>query len=148
MARLPRYGHSGQPQHVIQCGNNCSPIFCAPEDYRIFLEFLQDGCSRYDCAIHAYVLMTNHVHLPVTPRTADGISRLMQSVGRRYVQYFDFTCQRTGTLWEGRYKAVPIGSGGYVMTCYRYIESNPVHAAMVTHPAATDRIWRVFVHLP
>ncbi|NKF24499.1 transposase [Solimonas marina] len=134
MARLPRYGVPGQPQHVIQRGNNRSPIFCAPEDYRFFLECLQEGCHRYDCAIHAYVLMTNHVHLLVTPKTADGISRLMQSVGRRYVQYFNFTYQRTGTLWEGRYKAVPIDSEAYVMTCYRYIENNPVRAAMVTQP--------------
>lgn len=133
MARLPRFGVPGQPQHVIQRGNNRSPIFCAAQDYRFFLECIQEGCDRYDCAVHAYVLMTNHVHLLVTPKGAEGISRLMQSVGRRYVQYFNFTYQRTGTLWEGRYKSVPIDSEIYLMTCYRYIERNPVRAAMVTH---------------
>lgn len=134
MARLPRYGLPGQPQHVIQRGNNRSPIFVAPEDYLFFLERLSEGCDRYACSVHAYVLMTNHVHLLVTPKTADGISKLMQSVGRRYVQYFNFTYQRSGTLWEGRYKSVPIEGEAYVMTCYRYIETNPVRAAMATHP--------------
>lgn len=134
MARLPRYGLPGQPQHVIQRGNNRSPIFFAQEDYAFFLKCLLEGCERCSCAIHAYVLMTNHVHLLVTPAAADGISRLMQSVGRRYVQYVNFYYQRTGTLWEGRYKAVPMDSERYLMTCYRYIEMNPVRAGMVTHP--------------
>lgn len=144
MARLPRYGLPGQPQHVIQRGNNRSPIFFAPEDYEFFLECLRDGCIQYSCSIHAYVLMTNHVHLLVSPKTAEGISRLMQSVGRRYVQYINFTYRRSGTLWEGRYKAVPIDSEGYVMTCYRYIESNPVRAAMVTHPSGYR--WSSYAH--
>jgi putative transposase len=134
MARLPRYGLPGQPQHVIQRGNNRSPIFFAAEDYAFFIECLRDGCDRHACAIHAYVLMTNHVHLLVTPKAADGIAKLMQSVGRRYVQYVNFTYQRSGTLWEGRYKAVPMDSDGYVMSCYRYIEMNPVRAGMVTPP--------------
>ena len=134
MARLSRYGLPGQPQHVIQRGNNRSPIFFALEDYEFFLECLHEGSIKYACSIHAYVLMTNHVHLLVTPKSADGISKLMQSVGRRYVQYVNFTYRRSGTLWEGRYKAVPMDSDGYVMACYRYIEDNPVRAAMVTHP--------------
>lgn len=134
MARLPRYGLPGQPQHVIQRGNNRGPIFFAQEDYSFFLECLQDAGERCACAIHAYVLMTNHVHLLVTPDAADGISKLMQMVGRRYVQYVNFTYQRTGTLWEGRYKAVPMDSEQYLFTCYRYIETNPVRAGMVTHP--------------
>lgn len=134
MARLPRYGLPGQPQHVIQRGNNRCPIFFAPEDYDFFLLCLREASARHSCAIHAYVLMTNHVHLLVTPVNADGISRLMQSVGRRYVQYVNFTRHRSGTLWEGRYKAVPMDSEAYVMTCYRYIEMNPVRAGMVTHP--------------
>lgn len=144
MARLSRYGLPGQPQHVIQRGNNRSPIFFAPEDYAFFLECLLDGCTRYSCSIHAYVLMTNHVHLLVTPKDADGISKLMQSVGRRYVQYVNFTYGRSGTLWEGRYKAVPIDSEAYVMTCYRYIETNPVRAAMVSHPGGYR--WSSYPH--
>ena len=144
MARLPRYALAGQPQHVIQRGNNRSPIFFAAEDYKFYLECLRDGCDRYDCAVHAYVLMTNHVHLLVTPKAADGISRLMQSVGRRYVQYVNFTYRRTGTLWEGRYKAVPMDSESYVMACYRYIELNPVRAAMVVHPDGYR--WSSYAH--
>ncbi|MGH8455958.1 MAG: transposase [Stenotrophobium sp.] len=134
MARLPRYGLPSQPQHVIQRGNNRGPIFFASEDYGFFLKCLREGCESHSCAIHAYVLMTNHVHLLVTPEAADGISKLMQSVGRRYVQYVNYTYQRSGTLWEGRYKAVPMDSESYLMTCYRYIEMNPVRAGMVTHP--------------
>lgn len=135
MARLPRYGVSGQPQHIIQRGNNRSPIFFAHQDYEFFLECLKDGCERYGCAVHAYVLMTNHVHLLATPESGDGISKLMQSIGRRYVQHINFRRRRTGTLWEGRYKAVPLDSEQYLMICYRYIELNPVRAGMVEKPA-------------
>ncbi len=144
MARLPRYGLAGRPQHIIQRGNNRSPIFFAPEDYAFFLECLKEGCQRYGCAVHAYVLMTNHVHLLVTPQTSDGISRLMQSLGRRYVQYINYTQQRTGTLWAGRYKAVPLDSETYLMICHRYIELNPVRAAMVTRPG--DYRWSSYAH--
>lgn len=86
-------------------------------------------------AIHAYVLMTNHVHLLATPEFEESLSKTMQSVGRRYVQYFNHTYQRTGTLWEGRYKSTLIQSERYLLTCMRYIELNPVRAAMVEHPA-------------
>ncbi len=102
MARLPRFFVPGQPLHAIQRGNNREAIFAAPEDYRHFPEFLDDGVKRYACAVHAYVLMTNHLHLLVTPARADSVSKLFQSVGRRYVQYFNFTYNRSGTLWKGR----------------------------------------------
>lgn len=144
MARLPRYGLAGQPQHVIQRGNNRSPIFFAPEDYDFFLECLKEGCRCYGCVVHAYVLMTNHVHLLVTPQTSDGVSKLMQSLGRRYVQHINYTRQRTGTLWEGRYKAVPLDSEQYLMICQRYIELNPVRAAMVIRPG--DYKWSSYAH--
>lgn len=134
MARLPRYNLPGQPQHVILRGNNRGIIFAADEDYRLFLDCLRDAASRYGCATHAYVLMTNHVHFLMTPDREGGISKTLQSVGRRYVQYFNYTYGRTGTLWEGRYKATLIDSEGYLLTCYRYIELNPVRAAMVAHP--------------
>jgi putative transposase len=87
MARLPRYVVPGQPQHVIQRGNNREVIFCADEDYRFYLETLRDGCKKHRVDIHAYVLMTNHVHLLLTPWKEDGISKLLQFVGRYYVQY-------------------------------------------------------------
>lgn len=134
MPRLPRYVLPGQPQHVIQRGNNRSPIFIADEDYGCFRHYLQEACSRHDCHIHAYVFMTNHIHLLLTPNAEDSIAKTMQSVGRRYVQYFNTSYQRTGTLWEGRYKATLIDSENYLFICSRYIELNPVRANMVSHP--------------
>ena len=136
MARLPRFVITGQPQHVIQRGNNRQDIFRADEDYRFYLEKLSDATKKHRCDIHAYVLMTNHVHLLVTPHTEDGIGKMMQMLGRYYVQYFNHCYKRTGTLWEGRYKAALIDSEQYLLTCMRYIELNPVRAQnMVNHPA-------------
>ena len=110
MARLPRYFVEGQPQHIIQRANNREPIFASDEDYLFYLNCLQDAAEQYGCALHAYVLMTNHVHLLVTPETEQSILKALQSIGRRYVQYFNYTYERTGTLWEGRYKATLIDS--------------------------------------
>jgi len=135
MSRQPRFVLPGQPQHVIQRGNNREVIFVSDDDYGFYLEKLGDACVRFDCELHAYVLMTNHVHLLITPRREDGISKVMQSVGRYYVQYFNHQYKRTGTLWEGRYKATLLDSEAYLLTCYRYIELNPVRAGMVDHPA-------------
>ena len=134
MARLPRYFVSGCPQHVIQRGNNRSPLFFADVDYKVFLGMLLNAAQRHACAVHAYVLMTNHVHLLVTPDQPTGLPKTMQSLGRRYVQYVNTTYQRTGTLWEGRYRATLVDSERYLLTCYRYIELNPVRAHMVTQP--------------
>ena len=119
MARLARFVVPGQPQHIIQRGNNRDIIFVSHEDYQFYLENLHDACDKHDCDIHAYVLMTNHVHLLITPQTDDGLSKVMQRVGRYYVQYFNYTYERTGTLWEGRYKATLIDSKGYLLTCSR-----------------------------
>jgi putative transposase len=135
MARLPRFVIAGHPQHVIIRGNNRDPIFYADADYRFYLDKLQDACAKHGCDVHVYVLMTNHVHLLITPHTEDGISKTMQILGRYYVQYFNFTYNRTGTLWEGRYKASLVDSEAFALTCYRYIELNPVRADMVQHPA-------------
>jgi putative transposase len=134
MARQPRYVIPGQPQHVIQRGNNRSPTFFDGPDRHFYLECLCEACMRYGCAVHAYVLMTNHVHLLVTPATENGIGKVMQSVGRRYVQYANCTYGRTGTLWEGRYRATLVDSEAYLLTCMRYIELNPVRARMVADP--------------
>ncbi|GAA0708371.1 hypothetical protein GCM10009105_07910 [Dokdonella soli] len=95
-----------------------------------------------DCAVHAYVLMTNHVHLLMTPAETGRVARVMQALGRRYVRYLNDRYHRTGTLWEGRYKACPVGSAAYLLRCYRYIELNPVRAAMVADPA--DYAWSSF----
>ncbi|MCX4187664.1 transposase [Methylophaga sp. OBS4] len=135
MARLPRFELLGHSQHVIIRGNNRQIIFVADEDYVFYLEKLAEACDRYDCQVHAYVLMTNHVHLLMTPLESGAIGKVMQSVGRRYVQYFNHCYQRTGTLWEGRYKSALIDSDRYALTCYRYIEMNPVRAGMVQSPA-------------
>jgi len=135
MARLPRIFLPGQPLHVIQRGNNREPIFAADEDYRFYLRCLQEAAEAQSLTIHAYVLMTNHVHLLVTPETELSLPKTLQSIGRRYVQYFNSTYQRTGTLWEGRYKSTLIDSERYLLTCMRYIEMNPVRAEMVAHPS-------------
>lgn len=140
MARLPRFILPGQPQHVIQRGNNRQNIFRAKGDYQYYLEKLTDAAEKHDCQIHAYVLMTNHVHLLITPQTENGIGKMMQMIGRYYVQYFNKKYKRTGTLWEGRYKATLIGTEDYLLTCMRYIELNPVRAkGMVSHPS--DYLW-------
>lgn len=134
MARLPRYFVKGQPLHVIQRGNNRERIFAIEDDYRFYLECLHEATQRQRLAIHAYVLMTNHVHLLATPATETSLPKTLQSVGRRYVQYFNYTYGRTGTLWEGRYRATLVDTKRYLLTCMRYIELNPVRARMVGHP--------------
>ena len=135
MARLPRFVIPGQPQHVILRGNNRNDIFCADADYQFYLEKLQLACATHACDLHAYVLMTNHVHLLITPHTEQSLPQAMQMLGRYYVQYHNYCYQRTGTLWEGRYKATLIDSESYLLTCMRYIELNPVRADMVAHPS-------------
>jgi REP-associated tyrosine transposase len=129
--RRPRFSLSGQPQHVIQRGNNRMAIFTSPADYARFYRRLQQACFRYECVVHAYVLMPNHVHLLMTPATPTGIGRVMQSVGTAYAQYFNAAQHRTGAIWEGRYRAIPIDTEKYLLTCYRYIERNPVRAGLV-----------------
>ena len=134
MARLPRYAPPGIAQHVIQRGNNRSALFAARNDFVFFKECLAEAAEQHSCLIHAFVFMTNHVHLLITSNAAGGTSRLMQSVGRRYVGYFNRAYRRTGTLWEGRYRATAVDTEGYLLTCYRYIELNPVRAGMVQFP--------------
>jgi len=134
MARLRRYFVKDVPQHIIQRGNNRDVVFAAEEDYRFYLECLGEAMERHGLRVHAYVLMTNHVHLLATPEAEQSIPGVMQSLGRRYVQYFNRCYRRTGTLWEGRYRATPIDSGQYLLTCMRYIEMNPVRAGMVETP--------------
>jgi len=134
MVRLPRLYLPDQPLHVIQRGNNRDLIFAADADYQFYLRCLHEAADTHSVTVHAYVLMTNHVHLLVTPATESSLSKTLQSIGRRYVQYFNFTYQRTGTLWEGRYKSTLIDSERYLLTCMRYIEMNPVRAGMVAHP--------------
>jgi len=134
MARRPRFNLPGVSQHVIQRGNNRTPCFFAETDFEYYLVCLADSARKYNCLIHAYVLMTNHVHLLLTPHADYAISQLMQSLGRKYVRYINDQYQRTGTLWEGRYKASLVDSENYLFTCMRYIEMNPVRANMTNTP--------------
>ena len=134
MARLPRYFIEGQPHHVIQRGNNRVAVFASERDRTFFLSCLEEAAIAHGVAIHAYVLMTTHVHLLATPTTRQSLPKTMQSVGRRYVQRFNVAQRRTGTLWEGRYRGTLIDSERYFLTCMRYIELNPVRAGMVARP--------------
>jgi putative transposase len=134
MPRRARLALAGVPWHIIQRGNNRGACFRATSDYLCYLETLHDQAKRHACRIHAYVLMTNHVHLLLTPLHAAGPGMLMKHLGQRYVQYFNRTHGRTGTLWEGRYRSCLAGDSAYVLACYRYIELNPVRAGMVRRP--------------
>ena len=135
MPRRPRIKLADIPQHIVQRGINREPCFFAEEDYHCYLHWLQKSAADWSCSIHAYVLMTNHVHLLVTAARPDGIAKLMQSIGRRYVQYINRSYRRTGSLWEGRFKSSLVQAEAYLLTCMRYIELNPVRANMVNDPA-------------
>jgi putative transposase len=134
MARRPRLRIAGVPQHVIRRGNNRQPTFFADDDYGFYLECLREATRKHGCAIHAYVLMTNHVHLLATSNHPEAMSYVMRDLGRRYVQYVNFVYRRSGTLWEGRFKASLVDTETYLLRCCRYIECNPVRARMVVHP--------------
>jgi REP-associated tyrosine transposase len=135
MARQPRLDIADVCQHAIQRGNNRQLCFSDEFDRQRYLDLLGQMAARYDCAIHAYVLMTNHVHLLATPKAAGSLSRMMQGIGRLYVAEFNRRHDRTGTLWEGRYKSCLVDTDAYVLACYRYIELNPVRAGLVTEPS-------------
>lgn len=139
MPRQPRFNLAGVPQHVIQRGNNRQPVFFIDADYERYLDTLASAAASHGCALHAYVLMPNHVHLLVTPHAPLAISKLMQSLGGRYVQYVNAKHGRSGTLWDGRYKASIVDSERYLMACYRYIELNPVRAGLAER--AADYPW-------
>ena len=135
MPRQPRFYYPGAVLHVIQRGNDRAPVFAGVDDRRFYLDCLGDAASTHGVAIHAYVLMDNHVHLLASPNHAQAVPRMMQSLGRRYVGGFNFLHERTGTLWEGRYKATLVDNEAYLFSCHRYIELNPVRAGMVASPA-------------
>ena len=134
MARLGRYFVKDQALHVTQRGNNKQKIFFEADDYAMYHGWLADAADGYGCKIHAYVLMPNHVHFLLTPENKESLPRMMQSLGRRYVRYVNDKEGRSGTLWEGRYRAAPIDSDAYFLSCCKYIERNPVRAKLVEHP--------------
>lgn len=134
MPRRPRILLPDYPLHIVQRGINREPCFFAEEDYQCYLHWLEEAAHDCSCDVHAYVLMTNHVHLLLTPAVSGAPSRLMQSLGRRYVQYTNRYYRRTGSLWEGRYKSSVVQAESYLLACMRYIELNPVRAEMVGDP--------------
>jgi len=136
MARLPRIQLTNIPQHIIQRGNNRNFCFAAEQDFATYVHWLTEYSKKHCVDIHAWILMTNHVHLLCTPKA---ISLLMQSLGRRYVPYFNHKYRRTGTLWEGRFKSCLIEDVSYLLQVYKYIELNPVRASMVAKPS--EYVW-------
>jgi putative transposase len=135
VARLPRLTLAGYPHHVIQRGNDRRPIFVDDADRERYLVCLREVAGALGLAVHAYVLMPNHVHLLATPEAAGGLGRAMQALGRRYVRWFNDRHGRTGALFEGRYRATVIEADRYLLACMRYIELNPVRAALCEAPA-------------
>jgi len=142
MARLQRICLPGIPQHVIQRGNNRQACFGSEEDFAAYAYWLEEYARKFRVAIHAWVFMTNHVHLLLTPETNEGVSRLMQTLGRSYVRYFNHTYTRSGTRWEGRFKSCVVDAESYFLICQRYIELNPVRTGMVEAPS--DYAWSSF----
>jgi putative transposase len=142
MARLSRLTVVDYPHHVILRGNNRQNIFSATADYQRMLDLLHQYARAFGVEVHAYVLMTNHLHLLLTPRKAQGVPKMMQAVGRSYVRYFNSMHQRSGTLWEGRYRSTLIQTERYLMACMVYIDLNPVRAGLVGRPE--DYPWSGF----
>jgi len=124
----------GYPYHIVQRGNNREVCFVESENYQYYIELWKDCSARYGIAIHAYCLMTYHIHFLVTPGEVDSIFRAMQEIGSRYGYYFNKTYKRSGTVWEGRHKSSLVQSERYLLACSRYIELNPVVAGMVEKP--------------
>lgn len=135
MARQPRFMLPGHPQHIIQRGINRQAIFRSDRDYRFYLDKLEEKSVEHQLHIHSYVLMPNHTHILATPWTEDSISKVLQSLGRSYAQHYNHIHERSGALFEGRYRSTIVDSATYLFDCYRYIESNPVRAGIVKHPS-------------
>lgn len=134
MSRRARLVLPGIPLHIIQRGNNRARCFYTDADYLVYLDMLRECTDESGCLVHAFVLMTNHVHLLISPGDADAPGKMMQRLGQRYVQYVNRRQQRTGTLWEGRFRSCLVGDDRYLLVCQRYIELNPVRAGMVSSP--------------
>ena len=136
MARVARVVVADISLHIVQRGHDRRDCFFEEADYLAYIDLLSAFAPSCGCSVHAYCLMTNHVHLLVTPRDAESCSSLMRDLGQRYVAYFNRGYARTGTLWEGRFRSCLVDSAAYVIACYRYIERNPVRAGMVASPQA------------
>lgn len=135
MSRLPRLYLPGLPQLVVQRGNNRLPVFIDETDFEQYRQHLREAGREAGVALHAYVLMSDHVHLLVTPSDEKGVGSMMQRLGRRYVRWFNDRHQRSGTLWEGRYRSTVLAPAAYLLACYAYVELNPLRAGLVSDPA-------------
>jgi putative transposase len=144
MARLPRLVLAGHPMHIMVCGNNRQQIFFDDAEKRSYLEWLRDAARENELLIHAYVLMPNHVHILATPKNDLSVSRTMQSVGRRYAQLFNQNHQRTGTIWEGRFKSCLLEPESFFLLTQKFIESNPVRSGLVQK--SEDWPWSSYRH--
>ena len=144
MPRPKRICIPGLPHHVVQRGNNGQATFYLRDDYTKYMALLSEASTKHDVVVHAFALMTNHVHLLMTPSSSDGLSLTMQSLGRCFVTYINKAYERTGTLWEGRFKCSVIDTERYCLECYRYIDLNPSRAGMVTDPVDYD--WSSYHH--
>jgi putative transposase len=131
-----RYAPVGLPLHVTQRGNNRGQVFFTPRDAALYLDLMGEAARSYEVEIHAYVLMTNHLHVLATPRRPGAVGKLMQSLGISYSRYLNATQARTGTPWEGPYRSSPVTDDAYFLACMRYIELNPVRAGIAAEPAA------------
>jgi len=134
MPRKLRIFIPNQPQHVVVRGHNRNPILMCDNDFQFLYQCLYEAAEKHNLSVHAWVFMNNHLHLLVTPATAEALPRTMQSTGRRYAYYFNRTYQRSGALWQDRYKSSPVDTENYLLACYRYIELNPVRANIVRQP--------------
>ncbi len=134
MPRPTRFTVSNIPQCVVQTGVDWARTFNYRDDYQIYLESLRQAAAHYDCELHAYALLPNRVQLLVTPHSETSVPQMMQSLGRRYVQYFNRRYDRTGTLWNGRYKSCLVEPGGYMLNCYRYVDTLAAIAGVVDDP--------------
>ncbi len=139
MGRPRRQFAAGYPVHVIYRGNNRQDVFRRDADYQYLWRWLCEASAHFGVAVNAYVFMTNHIHLLVTPRDCESIPRMMHWTARRYSGYFNALYRRTGGLWERRYWSSLVTDDRYLLTCHRYIDLNPVRAGLVRHPA--DYAW-------
>jgi len=134
MPRIARLVIPDVSLHIVQRGHDGRECFFSEQDYFAYLNYLSEFAARFRCSVHAYCLMTNHVHLLVTPHVADACAHLMKYTSQYYVTRINRRLERSGTLWEGRFYSCLVPSERYALACYRYIENNPVEAGMVQHP--------------
>ncbi len=144
MARLPRLVLANHPHHILQSGNDGQLVFREPQDYQQLLGWLKDSAREFKVAIHAYVLMPNHLHLLATPASTDGLAQMMQRVGRYYVPWYNAKYGRSGSLFQGRFKTSLVDAQAYFMLCSRYIEANPVRSQLAGE--ARDYPWSSYPH--